>query len=63
MMGVGCPDLEGSLGSLLQEGDILGEIRMMGVGILGYKISRKNVPDRGDKMCGHLEWGERRWHA
>ena len=55
MMGVGCPDLEGSLGSLLQEGDILGEIRMMGVGILGYKISRKNVPDRGDKMCGHLE--------
>lgn len=25
---------------------------MMGVGILGYKISRKNVPDRGDKSGG-----------
>ena len=47
MTGVGRPDSEGSLGSLLQEGDILGEIRMVGVGILGYRISRKNVPDRG----------------
>lgn len=62
MTGVGRPDSEGSLGSLLQEGDILGEIRMVGVGILGYRISRKNVPDRGDKVCGLLEWGERWWH-
>ena len=36
-MGVGRPDSEGSLGRLLQEGDILGEIQMVGVGILGYK--------------------------
>lgn len=62
MTGVGRPDSEGSLGSLLQEGDILGEIRMVGVGILGYRISRKNVPDRGDKVCGLLELGERWWH-
>ena len=36
---------------------------MMGAGIFSYKISRKNVPDRGNKKCDDLEWGERRWHT